>query len=170
MWGVGVREFVIAAGTFIVLGGCQMVGPIAIDQGRDRYNNIPRGACQQTGQSKIPDPEDITTRAVVEWLWSNKLAAESPYIYKPWTASLDEYVRGNQRLGHLRRYILVIASDNPPANAYVAHFDHGQWYSIAGDDEISQKNFDLISLFVTMMAVPSATPPLSPTISVGGGG
>jgi hypothetical protein len=130
----------------------------------------PRGACQQTGQSKIPDPEDITTRAVVEWLWSNKLAAESPYIYKPWTASLDEYVRGNQRLGHLRRYILVIASDNPPANAYVAHFDHGQWYSIAGDDEISQKNFDLISLFVTMMAVPSATPPLSPTISVGGGG
>jgi hypothetical protein len=129
-----------------------------------------RDACQQAGKDKIPDPEDITTRAVVEWLWGNKLAAETPYIYAPKTASLDEYVRGNERLGHLRRYILVIAGDNPPANAYVAHFDHGQWYSIAGDDEISQKNFDLISLFVTMMAVPSATPPLSPTISVGGGG
>jgi hypothetical protein len=33
---------------------------------------------------------------------------------------------------------------------------------------VSQKNFDLIALFLTMMAVPSATTPISPTISVGG--
>jgi hypothetical protein len=33
---------------------------------------------------------------------------------------------------------------------------------------VSQKNFDLISLFLTMMAVPSATTPISPTIAVGG--
>jgi hypothetical protein len=44
----------------------------------------------------------------------------------------------------------------------------GKWYCIDGSDVISQKNFDLISLFLTMMAIPSAVPPLSPTINVGG--
>jgi hypothetical protein len=68
----------------------------------------------------------------------------------------------------LRRYILVIVDDHPPANAYVVDADLGKWYYIAGDDEISQKNFNLISLFLTMMATPSALPPLSPVINVGG--
>ena len=52
---------------------------------------------------------------------------------------------------------------------YVSHFDHGQWYYIDAHDQVSQRNFDLISLFLTMMAVPSALPPIAPTISVGGG-
>ncbi len=45
----------------------------------------------------------------------------------------------------------------------------GKWYYIGGADTISQKNFDLISLFLTMMAIPSAVPPLSPVINEGGG-
>ena len=53
MWGVGVREFVTAAGTFIVLGGCQMVGPIAIDQGRDRYNHIIQSTAKEQTLSNI---------------------------------------------------------------------------------------------------------------------
>lgn len=97
---------------------------------------------------------------------------KSPYVYisGPADTTGNDFVKGNERLGHLRRYVLVIVSNEPPPDAYVSHFYHGQWYSIAGDDEISQKNFDLISLFMTMMAVPSTTPPVGTSISVGGGG
>lgn len=81
----------------------------------------------------------------------------------------DEYIKLNQRLGSLRRYILVVMGDQLPTNSvYVAYFDRGKWYYIAGDDTISQKNFDLISLFLTMMSVPSPVPPLAPVINVGG--
>jgi hypothetical protein len=93
------------------------------------------------------------------------------FVYEPnGLASQEDYIRGNRRLGLLRRYMLIVVDDLPPANAYVSHFAQGKWYYIASDDEISQKNFDLISLFVTMMAIPSAVPPISPTIAVGGGG
>lgn len=91
------------------------------------------------------------------------------FVYEPnANISDDDYIKGNRRLGLLRRYILIVVSDLPPANAYVSHHSQGKWYYIDGDDAISQKNFDLISLFLTMMAIPSAVPPLSPTINVGG--
>lgn len=96
---------------------------------------------------------------------------KKPYVYISGPADItgNDFVTGNEKLGHLRRYVLIIVSDNSPPDAYVSHFYHGQWYSIAGDDEISQRNFDLISLFMTMMAVPSTTPPVGTSISVGGG-
>lgn len=90
-------------------------------------------------------------------------------VYDSKPGSIDDYLARNYRLGTLRRYILIIMDDHPPANAYVSHFDHGTWYYIDAGDRISQRNFDLISLFLTMMAIPSALPPISPTISVGGG-
>ena len=85
-------------------------------------------------------------------------------------ADHTDFIKGNERLGRLRRYILIIHDEAPPSNAYVSHFDHGEWYYIAAEDEISQKNFDLVTLFLTMMAIPSGTAPLTPSISVGGGG
>jgi hypothetical protein len=91
------------------------------------------------------------------------------YVYEAKTATIDDYMTRNYRLGTLRRYILVIVDDHAPGNAYVSHFDHGTWYYIDAADQVSQKNFDLITLFLTMMAIPSALPPISPTISVGGG-
>ncbi len=91
------------------------------------------------------------------------------FVYEPATNISDEdYIRGNRRLGLLRRYILIVVDDVPPANAYVAHESQGKWYYIDGNDAISQRNFDLVSLFLTMMAIPSAVPPLSPAINVGG--
>jgi hypothetical protein len=108
---------------------------------------------------------DPTTRRVCNWLHNGG----DPYIYEPGLPVNDEFVEGNKRLGHLRRYLLIIMSDEPPLDAYVSWYDRGHWYWIAPDDEISQKNFDLISLFMTMMAVPPTSGPLSPTISVGGG-
>jgi hypothetical protein len=106
-------------------------------------------------------------REVTNWLSDN---ASAPFVYTPGDNNFDgeDYVEGNRALGLLRRYILIIHGANAPANAYVAHFDHGEWYYIDADDVVSQKNFDLVSLFTTMMAVPSATPPLSPTLNVGG--
>lgn len=106
-------------------------------------------------------------REVTDWI---KRPGADVLVYDPARASQEDYIRGNRRLGFLRRYILIIVDDQPPGNAYVSHFSEGQWYYIAGDDEISQKNFDLVALFLTMMAIPSAVPPIAPTIPVGGGG
>jgi hypothetical protein len=81
----------------------------------------------------------------------------------------EEYIARNRQLGLLRRYILVVVTpDRAPDSAYVAVDDHGLTYYIAGDDVVSQKNFHLLSLFMTMMAIPSLLPPLSPVINVGG--
>jgi hypothetical protein len=112
---------------------------------------------------KDPKIDEYVTRWMVEH-------PDGRFIYEPRSpmAGLDEFMRGNRRLGHLRRYILIIVTPTPPAGTYVAHYDHGLWYYIDAHDEVSQKNFDLIALFLTMMAVPSATTPISPTISVGG--
>ncbi len=104
-------------------------------------------------------------REAVDWL---ERPGADVFIYNPQGVSQEEYVRVNGRLGFLRRYILIIVADQQPANAYVSHFADGKWYYIADDDEISQKNFDVVSLFLTMMAIPSAVPPIAPTIAVGG--
>jgi hypothetical protein len=93
-----------------------------------------------------------------------------PYVYTADYMSEDDFVTVNQRLEELRRYILIIQSDvAPPADAYVAYFDRGSWYYINGNDVISQKNFNLIVLFLTVMAYPPTTAPLNTSISVGGG-
>ena len=110
-------------------------------------------------------PEQIN-RDVSKWIENG----QNLYVYDAKPGSIDDYLARNYRLGTLRRYILIIMDDHTPANAYVSHFDHGTWYYIDGADQISQRNFDLISLFLTMMAIPAALPPISPTISVGGGG
>lgn len=83
---------------------------------------------------------------------------------------LDDYhIKINRRLGHLRRYILIVVQDKPPTIPIYAEYSYGgNWYYIAGNDTVSQKNFRLLSLFLTMMAIPSQTPPLTPVISVGG--
>ena len=109
-------------------------------------------------------PEQINAD-VSRWIENGK----NLNVYDSKPGSIDDYLARNYRLGTLRRYILIIMDDHPPANAYVSHFDHGTWYYIDAGDRVSQRNFDLISLFLTMMAIPSALPPISPTISVGGG-
>jgi hypothetical protein len=81
----------------------------------------------------------------------------------------DEHVRMNAWLGKMRRYVLIVVDDHlPSVTPYVAYSDGDHWYYIDAGDKISQKNFQLLSLFMTMMAIPSTSPPLTPTISVGG--
>jgi hypothetical protein len=119
------------------------------------------------GPEDDPKKDSKIDERVTRWITEHP---DGRFLYEPQSpvAGLDEFMRGNRRLGHLRRYILIIVSAAPIAGAYVAHYDHGLWYYIDAADEVSQKNFDLISLFLTMMAVPSATTPISPTIAVGG--
>jgi hypothetical protein len=80
-----------------------------------------------------------------------------------------QFINMNGRLGTLRRYVLIIVDDRlPKSRAYASYFDGSKWYYIDKDDTVSEKNFQLLALFMTMMAVPPSTPPLSPTINVGG--
>jgi hypothetical protein len=92
-------------------------------------------------------------------------------VYEPRDgfADLASYSTLNGDLFNRRRFILVIESDEPPPNAYVAYFYQGKWYYIDDYDEVSKLNFDFVSLLLTVMAVPPTTQPLTPTISVGGG-
>jgi hypothetical protein len=107
-----------------------------------------------------------TEQAAIDWV---ERPDADVFVYDPPGISQEDFVKVNQRLGFLRRYVLIVQSDRPPpANAYVSHFADGEWFYIDGDDEVSQKNFDLVSLFLTMMAIPSAVPPIAPTIAVGG--
>lgn len=84
------------------------------------------------------------------------------------TLTNASFVHGNEVLFALRRYVLVIEADAAPADAYVAYPFEGKWYYIAGNDEVSKTNFNLIALFLTVMAVPSTTPQIGATVSVGG--
>ena len=117
--------------------------------------------------NEIDSGQDEEDEKVKRWLTEHP---NRRYTYEPRSpaAGLDDFIRGNRRLGRYRRYVLIIVTPTPIAGAYVAHYDRGLWYYIDAADEVSQKNFDLIALFLTMMAVPSATTPISPTISVGG--
>jgi len=82
------------------------------------------------------------------------------------TADVTDFLHVNEYFLGLRCYILIIMDDHPPKNPYVTYFYQGKWYYIAAEDTISQKNFDLISQLLTMMAVPPTTQQLTPTISV----
>jgi hypothetical protein len=119
------------------------------------------------------DAKDVALirRKLSEWLDNNASQPDRLFVYeqKSTDPSSEEYLKANRILGLLRRYILIVTSDHAPVNAYVAHLDNDVWYYIDAKDTVSQSNFNLIHLFMTMMAVPSTTPPIAPTINVGGG-
>jgi hypothetical protein len=93
-------------------------------------------------------------------------------IYRPQKDLIldDDFALGNRRLGTLRRYLLIIEDDAAPPDAYIAYPYGRKWYYIAADDPVSQKNFHLMSLLLTMMSVPSTLSPITTSISTGGGG
>jgi hypothetical protein len=140
--------------------------------------------CDNPPSGRSPDRRRFldTTKIITDWLQrsatyqppTDPATDEYPgdlIVYeKPGEDVLDdENVSLNRRLGLLRRYILIVVANAQPLSTYVAYADRGRWYYIAADDPVSQKNFHLLSLFMTMMAVPPATQPLSPVINVGGG-
>lgn len=75
--------------------------------------------------------------------------------------------QAEKALASARRFMLIAYSDTPPTNAFVSVRQQGKWYYIFDDDAISKKTLALISQINTIQAIPSQTPPLTPTISVG---
>jgi len=93
----------------------------------------------------------------------------------------DPIYEKERTLAHSRRYMLVIQDDNPPPpTAYVSTkkdvvmIENGQtvkktqYFYIDGSDYVSQTNFALFVEFLTIQAIPSTTPPLTPSLTVGG--
>jgi hypothetical protein len=93
------------------------------------------------------------------------------------------YLQDERELANSRQYIVVIEGyKSPPSTAFVSTkmevfvVVDGQlakktrYFYIDGADRISQRNFALINQFLTMQAIPSQTPPITPSISVGGHG
>lgn len=140
--------------------------------------DCPAGGCDTMFPPTMPkDAIAKLDSDIAQWLQSyNPANPGDAYqnginVYeRPGADVLDSTYAGyNGRLGTLRRYILVVVTDDAPSDpTYVSYTDGQRWYSIANDDEISQKNFQLLSLIMTMMAIPPTTQPLSPVISVGG--
>jgi hypothetical protein len=120
-------------------------------------------------KAKGKEKQDREDLIIDRWLEDSPKPIRYVYAYPG--ISDDDFVEFNERLWQLRRYILIIKSEAPPpADAYVAYFEGGRWYYIDANDTISKKNFSLISLLMTMMAIPPSTPPLNTSIAIGGGG
>lgn len=67
-----------------------------------------------------------------------------------------------------RALMVINVSTRVPFDAYIS--DRGQdglFYYIRSDDTVSQKNFMLLSLLLTIQSGPPTVPPLTPTFSVG---
>lgn len=82
----------------------------------------------------------------------------------------NAHIETNNWLGYLRRYVLVIVDDHPPAKPPYAEYrtPDGKYYYIDDKDAVSKRNFQLLLELMTIMAVPPTTPPLTPSINVGG--
>lgn len=104
--------------------------------------------------------------------WLENSPTPISYVYPSYpSASYSEFIDLNERLWELRRYILVIKSETPPpADALCRLFRTRVVVLHRPNDTISKKNFSLISLLMTVMAIPPSTPPLNTSIAVGGGG
>jgi len=150
-----------------------------------------KGGCDNPGPGGAKGDEfDATRKELARWIMASAEPNTEPakakpagavggdedlyhglFVYEATGSDVldDKYARINQQLGLLRRYILVVVDDVLPIDTpYVAYSGGGRWYYIASDDTVSQKNFHLLSLFLTMMATPPTTQPLSPVINVGG--
>jgi hypothetical protein len=108
------------------------------------------------------------------------LSGVIPYSYYGVDSPMDvdnfTHVKMENRLAHLRRFILIIEDDSPPErngiNSFVSYqaiddrTGRNTWYYIDNNDRISKNNFTLLLEFFTIMAIPSQTPALQSSYSV----
>jgi hypothetical protein len=133
----------------------------------ERLRAEPRNSDKlKTGFFALDGDPDYPTETA---LWARKTNC---YLYTRWLGSEDySRARDERELGYLRTYLIIETSKEPPSNAYVSvQARDGTWYSISKEDAISKSNFALIAQIMTMRAIPSQTPPLTPTIPVAGRG
>jgi hypothetical protein len=127
---------------------------------------FPPNAFEESG-----NPADVKRRkeAVSRLIHSSDKRA--PVTMYPSVERLDvDQLKTEEMLVNVRAFMLVATSDSRPSDAFVSVSQGGTWYSILNKDTISKHTLALINQFNTIQAVPSATPPLTPTISVGARG
>lgn len=106
-----------------------------------------------------------SARAVADRLANTGLSMITMF---PEAASLNlAQLQTEKKLGNYRRFMLIAISKNLPDDAFVSVNHKGLWYYILDDDTISKRTLALINEFNTILAVPTSTPPLTPSISVG---
>jgi hypothetical protein len=137
------------------------------------YMLLSEEASKNENPSAKKDPEK--EREMETWIRGSVEDKDRLMLYLPKTGvpnlSDPDFVQKNRTLGSLRRYLLIIEDDDiAPPDAYVAYPYKGKWYYIDGKDAVSQTNFNLISLLLTVMSVPSSLPPITTTVAAGGGG
>jgi len=140
--------------------------------------DCPNGGCDSALPPSMPKSfVDGLDADLARWLQEFDAAAPGPLypngvsVYEQPGADVlaPSFLAHNGRLGTLKRFMLVIVGDRQPDDpTYVSYSDGQRWYYIAKDDAVSERNFQLLSLFLSMMAVPPSTQPLSPVINVGG--
>jgi hypothetical protein len=130
-----------------------------------------------------PPPSDPIANCVDQWVAAHKprdpAAASQSALSK--AANLHEdfvtlspkqgtdfsSVGAELALASLRRYVLIVVADQAPSDAYVAYREHDHVFYVDVGDRISRKNLALLSQIMTMQAIPSASPALTPSINVG---
>jgi hypothetical protein len=128
-------------------------------------SSVPSSYCKDDPKASAPD----TTAKCV-----NQLLGQTPPPPTFDTFSYMEDVKDfatlalETRLGSLRRYLLIVVADTASPDAFVSFVHDGKTFYIDGRDEISRKNFALLNQFMTMMAVPTQSSPVTPTVNVGG--
>ena len=133
-----------------------------IDEGKER------GMCDNPD---LTSDQRLLTEKISEWIKKHDEPGADLQTYRDYDSESDiltyKQVEAERRLAHFRRFILILEGDDLPPNAYVSYSYRGKWYYIDGLDDISKKNFTLLSTILTIMAVPSPSQALTPTISVG---
>ena len=123
---------------------------------------------QQLEEDLQTDKEII--EEVSEWVRAHCNTGDLYTYYR--SENVDDYaqLQHERILAHLRRFLMVIEDREPPKDSFVSYQHDGRWYYIDAMDDVSKRNFALLSYILSVTAAPSLTPPLTPTITVGGRG
>jgi len=125
-----------------------------------------KGSLEQLEEDLQTDKQII--EEVSEWVRARCNTADLLTYYRVENVTDYAQLQHERTLGHLRRFLLVIEDKDAPKDSFVSYQHDGSWYYIDAKDDVSKRNFVLLSYILSVMAAPSQTPPLTPTITVGG--
>jgi hypothetical protein len=127
-----------------------------------------KGSLEQLEEELQTDKQII--QEVSDWARAHCSTSDLLTYYRSEDVADYSQLQHERTLAHLRRFLLVIEDKDAPRDSFVSYQHDGRWYYIDAKDDVSKKNFVLLSYILSVMAAPSQTPPLTPTITVGGRG
>jgi len=127
-----------------------------------------KGSLEQLEENLQTDKGII--EEVSEWVRTHCNTGDLYTYYRSENVADYAQLQHERILAHLRRFLMVIEDKEPPKDSFVSYQHDGRWYYIDAKDDVSRRNFALLSYILSVMAAPSQTPPLTPTLTVGGRG